>query len=428
MKCMKKAMLWLVSTVLGTATLLAQPPLVVIQDVLYRADGTLYTGYLEIEWKSFEASDNSTIATQSLNLKIYKGQFKTQLVPTTTATPASAYYRVRYVSDGKLQALETWVVPATTAILKVKDVRVPNGDGSAPSAGAATTLQISDVSGLTEALAARPQIGAGYASNRAAVINSFGQIEGALGGDSDCVSVAGLSQACSATSLGASFVDGETPAGTLDGSNAIFTITRSPSPSASLSVYRNGVLQVAGADFSASGATVTFNSGSIPQAGDILIASYRIAGVTGPAPQVLCIGNGLTTSATASTSLGTCTIAGGVLAPNDRVEILADYARTGNTGFQTEIRWGSTSTVSSAGGTTDAGIALRESVSVANGSGATGWSGQRWGSATALTGQLGSATADYTQPLTVEFRGNMSASTSDTVRLRNYAVIRYPAP
>ena len=34
----------------------AEPPLTTIQDVLYKADGTRFNGYVQISWNSFEAA------------------------------------------------------------------------------------------------------------------------------------------------------------------------------------------------------------------------------------------------------------------------------------------------------------------------------------------------------------------------------------
>jgi hypothetical protein len=70
-------------------------------------------------------------------------------------------------------------------------------------------------------------------------------------------------------------VDGETPAGTIDGTNVTFTLSRSPNPSASLLLARNGVLMNSQTDFTISGNTITFAAGSIPQVGDALMAWYR---------------------------------------------------------------------------------------------------------------------------------------------------------
>jgi hypothetical protein len=76
-------------------------------------------------------------------------------------------------------------------------------------------------------------------------------------------------------------VDAETPTGTLNGTNATFTLANPPSPGGSLTLFRNGLIQSNSIDYTLSAGTITFNAGSIPQAGDILQAYYRISG-TGP--------------------------------------------------------------------------------------------------------------------------------------------------
>jgi hypothetical protein len=93
----------------------AAPPLTTIQDVLYKADGTTFTGSLYIEWKSFEATDSSYIATQSLTVPVVNGVLRVQLVPTTNAATAASYL-VRYNSDGNIQYEETWAVPPSSVM------------------------------------------------------------------------------------------------------------------------------------------------------------------------------------------------------------------------------------------------------------------------------------------------------------------------
>src|SRR6202030_3702849 len=44
----------------------------------------------------------------------------------------------------------------------------------------------------------------------------------------------------------AMFADGETPSGTMDGTNAIFSLAAAPSPAGSLQLYRNGLQQLSG--------------------------------------------------------------------------------------------------------------------------------------------------------------------------------------
>ncbi len=71
------------------------------------------------------------------------------------------------------------------------------------------------------------------------------------------------------------FVDDETLTGIVNGSNAVFTLAKVPSPASSLKVYRNGLRQKVGLDYNLNSATVTFVTLAIPQQGDILTADYR---------------------------------------------------------------------------------------------------------------------------------------------------------
>lgn len=63
------------------------------------------------------------------------------------------------------------------------------------------------------------------------------------------------------------FVYGEVPSGNIDGTNAVFTLASAPNPAAGLRLYRNGIQQTEGIDYTLSGATITFQPGSIPGIG-----------------------------------------------------------------------------------------------------------------------------------------------------------------
>ena len=133
---------------------------------------------------------------------------------------------------------------------------------------------ISDVNGLNEALAERPRKGLEFQSGRAAVIDGNGEISGALGAPADCVRVDGSAGPCG-SGAGPVFVDMEAPSGAVDGVNVVYTLTGAPSPAASLHLFRNGLLQRPGVDYSLNGTTVTFNAVATPQTGDAVVASYR---------------------------------------------------------------------------------------------------------------------------------------------------------
>ncbi len=262
---------------IGESTAVAAPPLTLISDVLYKADGTRFDGVAFIQWKSFDASDTSNVPMQSITLRITYGVVRVQLVPTTNATPG-AYYRVRYNSNGRTQFTEYWAVPPSNTGLRLRDVRIQGplgGNSTAPPVN--TAILIPDVSGLREELDARPIKGVGFSISRVAMINENGALEGVLGNMGDCVKVDGTSSACGTGGSGSGpvFVDAEMPTGAVDGSNNVFTLSGSPSPSVSLQVFRNGILQRSGVDYSLTGATVTFLSGAIPQSGDVVQTYYR---------------------------------------------------------------------------------------------------------------------------------------------------------
>ena len=262
---------------IGGSTVVAAPPLTLISDVLYKADGTRFDGVAFIEWKSFNASDTSNVPMQSITLRITYGVVRVQLVPTTNATPG-AYYRVRYNSNGRTQFTEYWAVPPSNTGLRLRDVRIQGplgGNSTAPPVN--TAILIPDVSGLREELDARPIKGVGFSISRVAMINENGALEGVLGNMGDCVKVDGTSGACGTGGSGSGpvFVDAEMPTGAVDGSNNVFTLSGSPSPPGSLQVFRNGILQRTGVDYSLTGATVTFLNGAIPQSGDVVQTYYR---------------------------------------------------------------------------------------------------------------------------------------------------------
>lgn len=73
-----------------------------------------------------------------------------------------------------------------------------------------------------------------------------------------------------------SFATRETPSGTINGSNAEFTLDNTP-VAGSEEVFVNGILQDEGSgnDYTISGDTITFEAGAEPQTGDKVRVSYR---------------------------------------------------------------------------------------------------------------------------------------------------------
>lgn len=72
------------------------------------------------------------------------------------------------------------------------------------------------------------------------------------------------------------WISNETPAGTIDGNNTVFTLSQVPNPSASLIFTKNGQILYQDIAFSFNGQSATFNTGYIPQTGDLVRAWYQI--------------------------------------------------------------------------------------------------------------------------------------------------------
>jgi len=415
---------------LMAGTAVAQPALTTIQDILYRADGTRFTGTMFIRYNSFQGGDTSNIATANLTLPIVNGALRVRLVPTTTAS-AGAQYNVTYNSQGIDQFTETWAVPPSTLVLRVRDVRVSSGTVIGPPP-ILTPVQIGDVVGLSNELAVRPMKGVGFGIGRAAVINQAGQIDAAAGNPGDCLRVDGSSGPCgSGGGASGNFVDAEIPVGTVNGSNAVFTLASAPSPVGSLELYRNGLFQRQDVDYQLSVNTITFFLGSVPQTGDLLVANYRLAAPGNllsalATPQVVCSSTGSSTSGTALVELGSCTIAAGLLGTGDRLEIQFQYAHTGTaTGFTGTLLVGSTTVAARAASGTEGLLAGHTNFGIF-GSGQT-WDTQTWGVGLSLVTNAGTASENTSQALRVSLQGHMAATTSDSVLLRNFTVVRYPA-
>jgi hypothetical protein len=488
----------------------ADPALTTIQDILYKADGTRFDGTLSITWTTFQTAENLIVPTQGITAPVVNGVLKVQLAPTTTSPGAN--YTVRYSSQGKYQGTEIWAVPPSATPLRIKDVRVSSGSIIGAPPPVLTQVQMSDVTGLIDALNARTTKGPGFAPGRSAIINASGQIDAAAGNPGDCVHVDGTSGPCGGqgnpgTSL-ATFVDAETPAGTVNGVNATFALANAPSPQTSLELYRNGLLMKQGVDYSLNGATVTFVTGSIPQTGDILTASYRYGGAalvntsafadgetpsgavngsnttftlahtpapaaslalyrnglfmtqgvdyslngatvtfvasaapqtgdvltasyrySGPqfaTPQVLCSATGQTTNSNAPASIGTCSLQAGLLQPGDRVEIQFNYAHQGSaSGFAIQVNWGGSMIATRAAAAGETALAGQINAGI-NGGGAQ-WNTQTWGSTSALATSTGSAPDSLASQIVINFLGQVSTGSADSVSLKNFTVIRYPA-
>jgi len=414
---------------LALASAFAAPTLTTIQDVLYNADGSRFNGILTISWASFQTGDRTPILSNTKTYPIVNGNLYVQLTPSTGATPVAEYI-VTYYSSGSAQYQEVWNVPSAAQSLTVASVRSASTDVLTDTTG---SIAESSVTGLVSDLAARATMGPGFVPSGAVVVDSGGLMETATGNASDCLRVDGSSGSCGGGGSSPNFVDGELPTGTMDGVNTSFTLANAPSPASSLYLYRNGLLLEAGTDYTLSGSGIQFVSAATPQPGDSLLASYRTAAALeisesaalAPAgTQVLCSGTGVGTGGTASTVLGTCSVAAGTLNPGDRVEIHFDLAHRGNAGTSTmTLQWGATTIAQIAAGASATLVTGRAEAGLLATGAQTSW--QAWGSAVPFATGVGTAPDAYANGLTIQFLGNV-AQAADTLTLTQYAVVRVP--
>lgn len=255
-----------------------------IRDTVHNADGSSFNGQVIVSWQGFTSATGATIAPHSTALNITNGYISLTLVPTANAS-AGAIYTVQFESnDGTKQWTEYWQVPPSWTPLTLNEVRVPNPSntggqtGEGGSGSVTLPLSESNVINLNSDLAARPLKGSNYASSHAAMIDDLGAISAVSGNGSNCVHVDGSSGACGSTTPYPVFVDADTPSGAINGLNTVFTLSQTPSPSTSLSLYRNGMMQRQGVDYSLAANTITFVPAATPQSGDILTAFYRAQG------------------------------------------------------------------------------------------------------------------------------------------------------
>ncbi len=412
-----------------------QTGLTTIQDTLFKADGTRFNGTLTIHWTTFDSSNNGTIVQQSKTVQVANGNLLVQLVPNVNSQPPANVYTVQYQSDGREQFEETWSVPVSTLPLKVSAVRIgtqPPSNGGGGSTGNQTPITESTVIGLVADLAQRPLKGVAYGTDRVAIVNDNGELETAVGDVGDCVFVDGTSGPCGQPV----FADAETPTGAVDGTNNTLTLSNTPAGS-SLMLFRNGLFLTPGLDYTLNGSTIQFLPGATPQTGDQLTASYRVdtsGGNVGDlnsgggtihtaGAQVICSAPGISTNATALTSLGACDIPASGLEPGDRIEVRFTLAHSGTTtGFNLQVNWGNTTMLARSASAQDSAVAGRGEAAVT--SAGAQLSVESWG--TVLPFLPGIVNAPAQSGLKVDFRASMAQPGPDSITLTNYTVLRYP--
>jgi uncharacterized protein YoxC len=332
-----------ICSTLATICALAQSSLTQIRDTITNSDGTPFNGQVVITWNGFSVPSGTPVSQLSASARIYNGALSVLLVPTTTAT-AGTYYQVVYSSsDGTATWTETWQVPPSNTALTIAQVRQSTTQGSGgttsgngnyatlpisisqitdlgsdlaslnsavstlntqvaalPTSAAFTTLQntvsglTTIVNGLTTTVNGLSTTVAGHTTSLSSLNSTVSSVSTTVSGLSTSLTnltnnVTALTATVNSLLAGGGssvYLDGQTPSGTLNGTNKVFNLASAPAPSTSLALYRNGLLQAPTADYTISGSAVTFTTASTPVSSDILQAFYRVVG-TGTASTIV---------------------------------------------------------------------------------------------------------------------------------------------
>jgi hypothetical protein len=114
------------------------------------------------------------------------------------------------------------------------------------------------------------------------------------------------------------------------------------------------------------------------------------------------------------------------LATGDRIEIRFQYSHTGTSaGFTGQVNFGGATLISRS--TTAPETAFDGHLDVGLASGTQSFDGQSWGQSLSFAALTGAASQNIAQNLTISFFGNMLSGSTDTVKLSNFTVLRYPA-
>jgi hypothetical protein len=245
-----------------------------IVDTVSNTDGTPFNGTVVISWTGGTAGNSP--APYSTSAKIYNGALSVSLVP-SVASASSAFYIATFNSrDGLTSWVETWQVGPSSSPLTLAQVRttLPSSGSSSGTTGT-SAISIGQVTGLSSYLNA-------LSTSLNTMTSSFGGFNTTLAGLGTSVSnlnstVNNIVNNATPTSSGTpGFIDNETPQGTIDGNNAVFSISNFPNPSTSLMLFVNGILQMNGSDYTLASNRITFSSASKPRIGDVVQAAYRL--------------------------------------------------------------------------------------------------------------------------------------------------------
>jgi hypothetical protein len=258
-----KSILW---TSLFAICAFAQSTLTQIQDTVYNPDGSPFNGTVVITWMSSSGQTGGT--PYSTSVKIYNGALSVSLAPSVNAVPAASYQAIYNSKDGLVSWTETWQVPVSATAVTLSQVRQSGSIGTTGQGN----IPISQVTGLASYLNAIN----GSLTSLSSTVAGLNSMVSGLG--SSVANLTTLVNNLGSASTNAVFVDAESPAGTINGVNATFTLSQTPLSIGSLTVFRNGVMLTNGVDYTVSGSILAFARNAVPQTGDILQTYYRVSG------------------------------------------------------------------------------------------------------------------------------------------------------
>lgn len=104
------------------------PAMTLVQDRLFRADGTPAQGTVTVRWQGFTTAEGAAVASGELTAVLdAQGNLSIQLAPNAGALPGGGYYKATIKLNDGTASEEVWVVPqATTATLaQIRSKAVP---------------------------------------------------------------------------------------------------------------------------------------------------------------------------------------------------------------------------------------------------------------------------------------------------------------
>jgi len=94
-----------------------------VADTIYHADGTAAAGTVIISWPAFTTSNGNSIPSGSTSAVIaVGGALSVQLIPNAGSTPIGSYYTAVYHLDDGSVSRQYWVIPVSSAAVKVSAV------------------------------------------------------------------------------------------------------------------------------------------------------------------------------------------------------------------------------------------------------------------------------------------------------------------